>query len=144
MFDFKVSTTKSDYALYINGKLWLESGPTFFNGAGQTWSTDSSDFPLVLTKVNIVSGGGATEQWKETQYTFSMGNTTDSVMAAIRLYTGSVYSSRVLFTQVRLGCNEGLNIKKTDDFLITFRHIFLRWLDAVFFFCAGGGGGGGG
>ena len=98
-FEFQVNKAGS-YTLNIDGKKWLESGPIFFNGYGKTWSTDSVDRKLVLRNVTTISGGDVTEQWRETQFTYSLGDTKTSVVAAIRLFSGSVDSSRVLFTQV--------------------------------------------
>lgn len=98
-FELKINNDSS-YSLSINGKMWLQSGPTFFNGYGKTWSTDSSQYPLILKNVRKISGGDVSEQWQETQFTYGLGNTNTSVVAAIRLYSGSIYSSRVLFTQV--------------------------------------------
>ena len=99
-FYFKIENNGS-YSLYINSKLWLESGPTFFNALGETWSIGSTDNPLIPSNVRNVTGGSVVEQWYETQFTYRLGNTTTSVMAAVRLYDG-IYR-RVLFTQVLHG-----------------------------------------
>ena len=107
-FDFRYDD-KGSYSLYINGKLWLQNGPTFFNGYGKTWSTDSTESPLVLKSVTELSGGDANEKWKETQFTYTLGNTKTSVIAAIRIYTASIYTTtKVLFSQV--------NIYETDSY----------------------------
>ena len=101
-FDFRYDD-KGSYSLYINGKLWLQNGPTFFNGYGKTWSTDSTESPLVLKSVTQLSGGDANEKWKETQFTYTLGNTKTSVIAAIRIYTASIYTTtKVLFSQVNI------------------------------------------
>ena len=100
-FDFR-HDDKGSYSLYINNKLWLENGPTFFNGYGKTWSTNSTDYPLLLKSVTQLSGGDVYEQWKETQFTYTLGDTKTSVIAAIRIYTKSIYTTtKVLFSQVR-------------------------------------------
>ena len=98
-FDFNVNANGS-YSLSVNNQLWLQSGPTFFNGFGETWSTDSTDYPLVLVKVSSRYRNVDLEQWHETRFTYTLGNTSASVVVAIRLYEGDEFMSKVLFTQV--------------------------------------------
>ena len=99
-FDF-IFDSEGAYALYINGKLWLENGPTFFNGFGRRWSTNDLDYPIVLRNVKTVTGVDIGEHWQERQLTYSLGDTNTTVIAAIRVYTSSIYTTtKVLFRQV--------------------------------------------
>ena len=99
-FDFRLDS-EGAYALYINSKLWLENGPTFFNADGKTWSVDDPNNPLVLRNVSSISGGDVYEKWQERQLTYSLGDSDITVTAAIRIYTYSIYPvTKVLFRQV--------------------------------------------
>lgn len=99
-FDFRLDS-EGAYALYINSKLWLENGPTFFNADGKTWSVDDPNNPLVLRNVSSISGGDVYEKWQERQLTYSLGDSDITVTAAIRIYTYSIYPvTKVLFRQI--------------------------------------------
>ena len=97
VFDFRIKDDGS-YALSADGKLWLESGPTFFNGFGKTWSTNSSANPLMLKKVTKQNGTAPTEKWAKTMFQYELGDTNTTVIATVMLYSG-VCGSGVLFTQ---------------------------------------------
>ena len=71
----------------------------FFNAMDEVWSSDDDDYPLTLTGVRNVTGGGLVDGWFETQFTYTLGNTTAVVMVAIRRYN-TAYPSKILFTQV--------------------------------------------
>ena len=99
-FNF-VLDSEGAYALYINGKLWLENAPTFFNVNGKTWAVDDPTNPLVLRNVTSVTGGDTYEKWEERQLTYSLGDSDSTVITAIRTYSYSVYTTnKILFRQV--------------------------------------------
>ena len=129
-FDLKINNNGS-YSVYINDKLWLQNGPTFFNGYGETWSTDSSKYPLVLSNVSYSSKPGL-KKWHETQFTYHLGNTTTSVEVAIRLYNGDGYTYKVLFTQVPKHFSAFIVV-----FNLIFGHLNFTTLQLVLVLCCG-------
>ena len=75
---------------------------------GNVWSSDDDDYPLILTGVRNITGGGASDSWFETQFTYTLGNTTTAVMVAIRRYN-AYYPAKILFTQVLAVCSVFVN-----------------------------------